>query len=40
MISRARDRTVLATSALSRVAAVALVLASLWLAVLWAVGVP
>lgn len=40
MIGRSRDRTVLSGSAFSRVAVVSVVLAVLWLAVAWAVGVP
>lgn len=40
MISFSRHRTVLAQAATGRMAAVVVVLAALWLAVAWAVGVP
>lgn len=40
MISRTRDRTVLSGSAFGRIAVVTVILAALWLAVAWAVGIP
>lgn len=40
MISRTRDSTVLSGSSFGRIAVVAVILAVLWLAVAWAVGVP
>ena len=40
MINRAREWSVLSGSASGRIAVVAVVLAVLWLAVAWAVGVP
>ena len=40
MVGQSRQRTVLAQAATTRTAIVAVVLAVLWLAVVWAVGVP